>query len=251
MPRHAPATLRAMPPALRITALALTLASLAGCTLGPDYKRPEIATADGWRTPQRNTAAINDAVNTEWWTQYNDPVLDQLIAESLTGNLDVKIAAARIDQFFGALGATRSQLFPQLGYGVEASRVQASRLGVPPLPPGADATFSLYQGALGANWQLDLFGRIRRQTEAAQAQVYASEQGQRGVVLTLVGNLATSYIILRMLDRQLEIAQATTANFDKTAHIFDLRFKQGVVSKVEVNQITSQAQLARASIPAF
>ena len=213
----------------------LLLAALSACKVGPNYARPDIDTPAAWRKPPppvpANTAVVSDAANTLWWQQFNDPVLDQLVAEALANNLDIRIAAARVDQFIGQLGATRSQMFPQLGYGANAATNQASRLGVPPLPPGADPTFSLFEGALSASWQLDLFGRIRRQTEAAQAQVYATEQAQRGVVLTLVSNLATSYIALRALDRQLEIARATAANFEKTAHIFDLRFNQGVVSQ--------------------
>jgi multidrug efflux system outer membrane protein len=237
---------------MRRSAPLLLAVALASCTVGPDYARPEIDSPAAWRRPPPlNTAAIADATNAQWWTQFGDPVLDQLVAEALAGNLDIRIAAARVDQFIGALGATRSQLFPQIGYGVQATTAQASRLGVPPLPPGADPTFSLFQASLGATWQIDLFGRIRRQTEAAQAQVYASEQGQRGVVLTLVSNIAASYIALRALDRQLEIAKATAANFEKTAHIFDLRFKQGIISKTEVMQITSQVQQARTAIPAF
>jgi multidrug efflux system outer membrane protein len=92
---------------------------------------------------------------------------------------------------------------------------------------------------------------VRRLTEAAQAQVYASEQAQRGVVLSLVTSVATSYILLRTLDRQLEIAQATASNFGETARIFDLRFKAGIVAKTEVMQIKSQQQQALAAIPAF
>ncbi len=228
--------------------LTLILASLAGCTLGPDYARPDIDTPAAWRIEQ---PLANDLASSDWWLQFNDPVLDTLVEDSLRGNLDVRIAAARVDQFLGALNATRSQLYPQIGYGAEASRAQASRIGQPPLPPGADSYFSLYQASLGAAWQVDLFGRVRRLSEAAQAQVYASEQAQRGVVLTLVSNVASSYIGLRALDRQLEIAKATADNFNATARIFDLRFKAGIVSKTEVMQITSQAQQAMAVIPAF
>ena len=166
-------------------------------------------------------------------------------------NLDIQIAAARVDQFIGALTSTRSQLFPQIGYGADASRVRASAVGQPPLPPGADPYFSLYQGSLGASWQLDLFGRVRRLTEAAQAQVYASEQAQHGVVLSLVSSVATSYIVLRALDRQLQIAQSTASNFTATARLFELRFKSGIVAKTEVMQIKSQQQQALAAIPAF
>lgn len=228
--------------------LTLALIGLAGCTLGPDYARPVVDTPTTWRIED---AVANDLANGKWWQQFDDPVLDTLVEDSLRGNLDVRIAAARVDQFLGALSATRSQLYPQIGYGADASRAQASRIGQPPLPPGADPYFSLYQASLGTAWQIDLFGRVQRLSEAAQAQVYASEQAQRGVVLTLVSNVATGYIGLRALDRQLEIAKATADNFNETARIFDLRFKAGIVSKVEVTQITSQAQQAMAVIPAF
>ncbi len=117
------------------------------------------------------------------------------------------------------------------------------------MPEPVDPYFSLYQAALGATWQVDLFGRVRRLSEAAQAQVYASEQAQRGVVLTLVTGVATSYFTLRGLDRQREIAVATAGNFGETARIFDLRFKSGIVSKTEVAQVRSQYQQAQASIP--
>lgn len=233
---------------LKPVVIAVALTGLAGCTLGPDYARPSIETPDKWRVDDQTA---NDLADGKWWQQFDDPVLDTLVEDALRGNLDVRIAAARVDQFLGALNATRSQLYPQFGYGADASRAQASRIGQPPLPPGADPYFSLYQASLGTAWQVDLFGRVRRLSEAAQAQVLASEQAQRGVVLTLVGNVATSYITLRALDRQLEIAKATADNFNATLRIFELRFKAGIVSKTEVMQITSQAQQAQAAIPAF
>ena len=121
----------------------------------------------------------------------------------------------------------------------------------PPIPEPADPYFTLYQASLGASWQLDLFGRVRRLTEAAQAQVYASEQAQRGVVLTVVTSVSSSYIVMRALDRQLEIAQSTAANFGETARIFDRRFEAGIVSQTEVSQIRSQHQQALAAIPAI
>jgi multidrug efflux system outer membrane protein len=173
------------------------------------------------------------------------------VETALRDNRDLRIAAARVDQFIGALTATGSQLYPQIGYGADASRARASAVGVPPLPPGANPYFSLYQVSLGASWQLDLFGRVRRLSEAAQAQVYASEQGQRGVVLSLVAGVASSYIALRALDRQLEIAQATERNLSRTLRVFDLRFKAGIVAKTEVMQVRSQVQQALAAIPAF
>jgi outer membrane protein, multidrug efflux system len=234
---------------MRISTLTVLLATVVvGCTVGPDYERPAVDAPTAWRIDYGTAAEV---ANTRWWEQFGDPVLNELVESALRENLDARIAAARVDQFVGALTSTRSQLYPQLGYTADAGRARASRVGQPPLPPGADPYFSLYQGALGASWQLDLFGRVARLSEAAQAQVYASEQARRGVVLTVVTSVATSYITLRALDRQLEIAQATAGNFTATARLFELRFKAGVVAKTEVMQIRSQQQQALAAIPAF
>ena len=228
--------------------VAMVGAGIAGCMPGPDYVRPDVSAPEHWRIDYVEAV---DAANTKWWQQFGDPVLDGLVDEALRENLDVRIAAARVDQFAGVLAATRSPLFPQIGYGADASRAQLSQVGQPPLPPGADRYFSLYQASLGASWQVDLFGRVRRLSEAAQARVYATEQARRGVVLSLVAGVTTSYIVLRSLDRQLEIARATAANFEETVRIFELRFKKGIASQVELMQVKSQAQQALAAIPAF
>jgi multidrug efflux system outer membrane protein len=158
-------------------AAACIAAQAAGCTVGPDYVRPEVATPQDWRIEVIEAAEV---ANTRWWEQFGDPVLNGLIGVALRENRDLLVAAARVDQFIGQLTATRSQFYPQVGYGLDASSNRASRVGQPPLAPGADPYYTLYQGALSAGWQIDLFGRVRRQSEAAQAQVYASEQGRRG-----------------------------------------------------------------------
>jgi len=226
----------------------LLAALLAGCTVGPDYVRPEVATPGAWRIDYPKAAEV---ANTRWWEQFGDPVLNELIDTALRENRDVRAAAARVDAFIGQLMSTRSQFYPQVGYGADASRNRASRVGQPPLPSGADPYFTLYQASLSASWQLDLFGRVQRLSEAAQAQVYASDQARRGVVLTLVASVASSYIALRGLDRQLEIAKATAKNFADTQRLFELRFKGGVVSQTELSQVQSQYQQALAAIPAI
>ena len=230
----------------RIWPLLCASALLAACTVGPDYRRPEVEVPQKWRIEY---PAATEVANTAWWEQFGDPVLNELIETALRDNRDVRIAAARVDQFAGALQSTRSQFYPQFGYGADAARNRASRVGQPPLPPGADPYFSLYQGALSASWQIDLFGRVQRLSEAAQAQVYASEQARRGVVLTLTTSVASSYIVLRSFDRQLEIARATSANFAETLRIFNLRFTAGMVSQTEVSQVQSQFEQAQAAIP--
>jgi len=228
--------------------VALLGALLSACTVGPDYERPAVESPPEYRMEYPKAA---DVANTKWWEQFGDPALNQLIEEALRGNLDVKAAAANVDRFLGALRTTRSQFFPQFGYGADASYNRASRVAQFPLAPGDDNTYSLYQGSLNADWQIDLFGRVRRQTEAVQAQVYASEQGRRGVILSIVTTAAVAYVNLRALDRQLEIARGTANNYAETSKLFELRLRGGVISDVEMAQIESQYELALAAIPAF
>ena len=221
---------------------------LSACAVGPDYRRPVIDTPEKWRVDYPQAAAV---ANVGWWTQFGDPALNALIETALHENRDIQAAAARVDQFIGVLQTTRAQFYPQIGYNADVSRNRATERGLTPLPPGTDPYYSLYRGALNASWQIDLFGRIRRQSEAAQAQVFASEQGRRGVILSVVTSVAASYIVLRALDRQLEIVRASSRNYADTLRLFELRYQGGVVSQVELSQALSQYELALAAIPSI
>lgn len=216
--------------------------------MGPDWQRPKPETPVSWRIDYEQAAEV---ANTRWWEAYDDPALNQLVDMALRENRDLLQAAARVDRFLGALRTTRSQFYPQFGYSGDASRNRASENGPTPLPPGTDRNYSLYDAALGASWQIDLFGQVRRQAEAAQAQVYASEQGRRGVVLSVVTGVTTGYIALRALDRQLEISRATAKNYAGSLRLFELRHKGGAVSEVERSQVESQYQQAQAAVPSF
>lgn len=220
----------------------------AGCAVGPDYTRPLVATPAAWRVEYAYAAEV---ANTRWWQQFDDPVLNDLIDVALHENEDLAMAAARVDRFLGALTATRGQFFPQIGYSLDASSNRASKKGAAPLPAGTDPYYSLYQGWLTAAWEIDLFGRLRRQSEAAQANVLASEQARRGVILSVVATVAASYIGLRALDRQLEIARATAKNYGDTLDLFKLRHRGGVVSQVELSEIRSQYEQALAAVPSL
>jgi multidrug efflux system outer membrane protein len=224
----------------------LLLALLAGCTVGPDWQQPKVETPPAWRIDYAQAAEL---ANAHWWQAFGDPVLDQLVDESLRNNRDLVQAAARVDQFLGALRTTRSQFYPQFSYNGAVSRNRASENNG--FAPPGDRNYSLYEAALGATWQIDLFGRVRRQAEAAQAQVYASEQGRRGVVLSVVSATATAYIGLRALDRELEIARATEENYGRSLRLFEARHRRGVVSEVERSQVESQYRQAQAAIPSF
>ena len=230
----------------RVVCCIVFLCAMSGCAVGPDWKRPNMETPAAWRIDYAQAAEM---ANTRWWEAFGDSALNQLVDEALHNNRDLAQAAARVDQFLGALRTTRSQFYPQFGYSADASRNYATENGITPAIPGMARTYSLYDAALGASWQIDLFGRVRREAEAAQAQVYASEQGRRGVVLSVVTSVATAYIALRALDRQLEIAHATAENYAGSLRLFEMRHAGGVVSEVERSQVESQYQQAQAAIP--
>lgn len=216
---------------------------LTSCAVGPDYVRPKVEVPPAWRVDIERAEALS---NTAWWEQFGDPVLTDLIHSAIRENKDLKIAAERVEQYLGVLDSTRSQFFPQSGYGASASRQQNAdhpQSATDPPP------FTTYQAALNINWELDIWGRIRRSGESARAQVLASEEGRRAVVLTLVSAVAANYINLRGIDRQLEIARATEKSYGDTLRIFRLRHQYGTVSKVEVSQIESQYEDAAQAIP--
>ncbi|NJD34149.1 MAG: efflux transporter outer membrane subunit [Betaproteobacteria bacterium] len=221
---------------LLVSLLALTVS---GCMIGPDYFRPAVETPPAWRLSEQNA---KDLANTIWWEQFGDPVLNELVATALRENKDLMIAAARVEEFAGNYGIVRSGLFPQVGAGYEAARQREN-------VNGEGHTYNSYQAVLNASWEIDIWGRIRRQTEAARAQLLASEEGRRGVILSLVGSVAGSYINLRSLDRQLEIARETAKSRGESYEIFKLRFEGGVISQLELSQNKSQYEEALASIP--
>lgn len=225
-----------------VTLFMMTLL-LAGCAVGPDYVKPEIVSPPSWRIDYQGAANLAD---TAWWEQFGDPALNTLIETALRENRDLKAAAARVDQFLGQLDTTRSQFFPQFGASVSASRQRDTETG--PVPRH-HTTYDYYQAALNVNWEIDVWGRIRRASESAQAQVLATEEGRRAVVLTLVSSVANSYIVLRGLDRQLEIARDTEQSYGKSLNLFQRRHEYGTISRVQLSQVESQYEIARQAIP--
>ncbi len=219
---------------------------LAGCAVGPDYKRPEI---DAPATFRFQEAQDYESADTAWWALFGDPVLEQLIAEALAGNKDLRIAAARVEEFAGRLTVIRSQFYPQIGYGAGATRERTSEQLGPPIV-GVSNPQSTFRAVIDASWEIDLWGRIRRLSEAGLADLLATEEARRGVVLSLVSAVAGGYITLRDLDKQLAISQRTANARGEALKLFELRFQGGVVSQIEVAQIRSEYEAAAAAIPA-
>jgi multidrug efflux system outer membrane protein len=230
----------------QLMTFSVALLLLAGCAIGPDYRKPEIASPPAWMIDMQQA---KDTANIVWWEQFDDPVLNDLIGTALRENYDLRVATARVEEFYGLYGATRADLFPQVGYDGSAGKVQASQKGPIALAPGTSSKYSIYQAEFNASWEIDIWGKIRRATEAAKADLLASEDFRSGVILSLVTSVATAYLDLRSLDQQLGIAQQTAKSREESVRLFELRFKGGNISEMELSQVKSEYYVALAAIP--
>ena len=226
----------------RLLAVALGLA-LGGCAVGPDYQRPEVPIPAQWEI---SIQTANDLANTAWWEQFGDPELNRLIQIALQENKDVKIAAARVEEYMGRYGVTRSAQFPQVGANAAGSR---TRSGENTVPPGTELTNDSYQVDLGVSFELDLWGKLRRATEAARAQLLETEEAKRTTILTLVSQLANSYVQLLDYDQQLAVTKATLKTRSESVRINGLRFKAGLIGELDYQQAVAEYQNAAVQVP--
>ncbi len=229
----------------RATAVLLCCAA-GGCMFGPNYSHPDVQTPAAYRYAPSEAAAAADV---EWWKTMGDPVLDGLIAEALANNQTVKIAAANVEQAAAVLSTTRSAFFPQVGYQGAAGRQKLSQNTLALLPRGVPNPSDNYQALAGASWEIDLWGRVRRLSEAAEANLLATDEARRGVILSLVGTVANSYLALRGLDEQLVMAGRTLKTYEGSLQLMQYKFKFGRVSQMEVEQANVRVQSASAQIP--
>jgi multidrug efflux system outer membrane protein len=229
----------------RLTA-ALLAFPLAACMMGPSYHRPSVAVPSEYRY---EVAEAQDAANTTWWQQFQDPVLDSLITEALAHNLNVQIAAANVEQAAAVLTQAKAPLYPQVNAGGSGTRERGSESAAVPIPASVPNPQTSYQVLAGASWELDLWGRIRRLSEAARAQMLAAEEARRGVILSLVASVANGYLQLRALDEQLVIALRTKEVYGESVRLFELQHKHGLKSRMTVEQARTQYETAAAVVP--
>jgi multidrug efflux system outer membrane protein len=217
---------------------------ICGCApVGPRFVRPAVPTPAQYRfvTDAAQGESMADA---PWWRVFEDPELQGLVREAIGSNLDVRAAVARVEQARAQAGIARSFLYPQVD-GTASYTLQQN---------SGTADGDMQQGGifgLQLSWELDLFGKIRRQREAAVAEMLASEQGRRGVLVTLVGDVATTYFLLRQLDLELQIARRTLQVNDRTVVYFQDRLDGGVSNRLEVDRIKSNRSQTAAAIPDF
>ncbi|WP_019452056.1 efflux transporter outer membrane subunit [Cupriavidus sp. BIS7] len=232
----------------RVRAAAATAAAavlLAGCTIGPNYQRPEVAQPAAYRI---DTGVLTVAADSDWWNSFDDPVLTAMVEAALRNNYDARIAVARIDEFRAQLMVARSGLYPQLNATASAARQKSGTFNGTPLA-AFGAPRNSYEALLNANWEIDLWGRIRRQAEAAEANLWNAEYTRRGVVLSLAASVVQGYATLRGLDAQLEVAQATLKSRADALDIFRQRYEGGVISQVELSQSENDYYTTEATIP--
>jgi len=224
-------------------ALALMALAVGGCAVGPDFVKPEPVVPPAFRSEVAPAEAASFA-DQAWFDVFQDATLRGLIDDALTNNYDLRTAAARVEQAQHQVGVTRAELFPQVGYNGAAQRA-ASFIG----PNTSNQTFNTFLGSFNLAWEIDVWGRIRRATEASEAVLYATDDVRRGVVLSLVSGVAGSYFTLQEFDLELEIARRTTENFSETLELFTRRFTGGVDSKLSVERARAARAQAAATIP--
>ena len=230
----------------RLAAAALFL--LPGCAVGPNYQRPKVSAPAEYRFAQ---AAAQEAsiADTPWWGVFMDPRLKQLVQTALDNNYDLRIAITRIEQSRQIAAQARAQYFPFFNYGATASGGKNEFAGG--VVQNGGQTQGAFFPAATAAWEADLWGRIRRENEAARAQYLATEQARRAIMLSLVSDVAQAYFELLDLDLQLDIARQTTESFSQTVSLFKHRLEGGVASKLDTSRAEAAYATAAASIPEF
>ena len=217
-----------------------------GCLLGPNYQRPELASPQQFRFVEG--AQAESLADAPWFQVFDDPALQDLIKNAIASNLDLRAAVARVEEMRARAGVSKSFLYPQVD-GVADYTARGATSGQ---PDGTDDEDTFHQSAsygFQLSWELDLFGKLRRQHEATLALALASEQARRGVMVTLVGDVASSYFLLRELDVQLAIARQTLDINDQTVTYFQNRLDGGVSNRLEVDRIRALRARTAAAIP--
>ncbi len=211
------------------------LAALAGCAVGPDYHRPEIALPAGY--PDANAADTAEAtIAADWWTLYGDAGLDRLVDQALQNNADLRRAVAQIDEAEAVLSEARATLFPEIDLGLASSRSRSSTLNAQPLAAGVSPISNSHRLALSTSFELDLWGRLRRASEAARAQLLGTRYGRDVTALTLAGATAQAYFLLRSLDAQITVTEQTLAAREESLEVARSRASGGLASELDVYQ---------------
>ena len=231
----------------RCFSISLPVLLLAACTVGPNYQRPKTDVPGGYRgvpATAPGAASSESLGDAKWWTVFQDEQLQSLIRTALKQNYDVRIAAERVLAAQAQLRIARSDQYPSAGVGVGGT---TEREPTSPFSPAYRWDYMQVGGS--ASWDIDFWGKYRRATEAARANLAQTEWGKRAVVSTLVANVASAYFQLRALDLELEITQRTLASRQESLRLTKLLADQGAASMVDVRQAEQLVYVASATLP--
>lgn len=242
-----------------ITGTASLMLLVAGCSVGPNYREPPVTARAGWNEGQQEGVDTGTAELARWWTAFDDPLLNSLIERAIRSNLDLRIAEARIREARGTLGAAGADLWPSVDVSSSYSRNRSSENAIGSPAQGAVVAPStgrrlehdLFKTGFDSRWEIDIFGGVRRRIEAAQANVEATIEDRRDVLVTLLGDVAKNYIDLRGFQRRLEVAQANLKAQQVTLDLTRVRFDAGLASDLEVARAEGQANATAAQIPSL
>jgi NodT family efflux transporter outer membrane factor (OMF) lipoprotein len=229
------------------------LGLLSGCTVGPTYRPPASKGLQQWSPALAGGETTNSGSVAFWWKNFNDPELSSLIERAVASNLDFKIATARVREARAQYRETEADLWPTVGTSASYERQLQSMnqplLGSIPLPPNVPFENNVYQASFDASWEIDVFGGKRRATEAAKAEVAASEFGRRDTLVTLLGEVSRNYVDARATQRRLVIARENIKAQEDDLVITQDRFKHGLTSDLDVRQAATLEASTRADIP--
>jgi len=220
----------------------MVLLFLSGCTLGPNFKEPAANVPESYRT---QVMSSEDAVDLKWWELFDDPLLFSLVTTALENNRDLQIAVSRIEQARATVGFTRADQFPRLD--IEAGALTGNNSS----GFRSEDTNSTVYLAAPLNWEIDFWGRYRRSTEAARAELMATEFGLKTVQLTLIADVVSGYYQLLDFHRRLAIAEQTLTSRIKSLDIIQQRFDKGIIAELDVNQAQVQKEIAAGAIPLY
>ena len=221
--------------------------ALSSCaTVGPDYVRPDISVPDRWNaeTGLSKTGSGSDARTlSEWWTKFNDPELTSLMERAVQGNLDLLKATARVHEARARRGVTKADLFPTLDTSGSARWSRSSD------DKGGGKSTDLYSASFDASWELDIFGRVRRSVEASQADLEASQEDLRDVLVSLLAEVALNYVEVRTFQNRLSVAEANLAVQDETCRLTQWRYQAGLSDELAVQQALYNLKSTQSQIP--
>ena len=235
---------------LTMIAVACALA-LGGCTVGPNYVEPEIEPPDAWHTAAVEGLEDGEATLQTWWTVFDDVLLNDLVMRSGAGNLTLREALWKVEEARALRGVVSSNRKPQVGFSADANRSQPSdngALGDFAPEEGFEAD-NLFAAGVGATWEFDVFGRIRRQVEAADAETQATVEAYRDVLVSLYAETALAYVNVRTAQERLRIALANVEAQENTLQLTQDRFSAGLVSALDIAQAESNLANTYSLIP--